>query len=302
MRVVVAGSSGLIGSALVSELRENDHEVIRLVRRAPAAPDERRWDPPAGRFADGALDGADAVVSLGGAGIGDKRWTEERKAQLRESRIVPTRVLAEAVARYRIPVFVSGSAVGYYGDTGDRQVDETADSGAGFLAGLCRDWEAAAEAAEESGGRVVRVRTGLVLSAHGGLLGRLRPLFSFLLGGRLGAGTQYMPWISLDDEVGAIRFALEHSQVSGPVNLTGPAPVTNAEFTAALAEALHRPAPWVVPEFALKLALGAETAQEMALFGQRALPAVLRRNGYVHQHPTVAAALAAAVPEGQPAA
>jgi len=158
--VVIAGSSGLIGSALVSELRENDHEVIRLVRRAPAAPDERRWDPPAGVVADNALDGADAVVNLGGAGIGDKRWTEERKAQLRESRLVPTTVLAEAVARHRIPVFVSGSAVGYYGDTGDRAIDETADHGQGFLAELCRDWEAATQPAEHVGTRVVRVRTG----------------------------------------------------------------------------------------------------------------------------------------------
>ncbi|GAA2842172.1 TIGR01777 family oxidoreductase [Crossiella cryophila] len=302
MRVVIAGSSGLIGSALVSQLRESGHEVVRLVRRAPAAPDERRWDPPSGVFADGALDGADAVVNLGGAGIGDKRWTEERKARLRESRLVPTTVLAQAVARHRIPVFVSGSAVGYYGDTGDREIDETAEAGTGFLAELCRDWEAATQPAEHVGARVVRVRTGLVLSAHGGLLGRLRPLFSFLLGGRLGSGAQYMPWISLDDEVGAIRFALEHSQVSGPVNLTGPEPVTNSQFTAALADSLHRPAPWVVPEFALKLVLGAETAQEMALFGQRALPGVLRSQGYVFQHPTVAAALAAAVPEGEPAA
>ncbi|MBP2473827.1 uncharacterized protein (TIGR01777 family) [Crossiella equi] len=302
MRVVVAGSSGLIGSALVSELRENGHEVVRLVRRAPSARDERRWDPSSGAFQDGALDGAEAVVNLGGVGIGDKRWTEERKRELLSSRTGPTRVLAEAVARHRIPLLVNGSAVGYYGDTGAREVDETAESGEGFLAELCRRWEAATEPAERHGARVVRVRTGLVLSRHGGLLGRLRPLFSFLLGGRLGSGAQYMPWISLDDEVGAIRFALEHSQVSGPVNLTGPAPATNAEFTRELGEALGRPAPWVVPEFALKLVLGGETAQEMALIGQRAVPGVLRRHGYAFQHPTLALALAAAVPGAEPTA
>ncbi|MCP3801819.1 TIGR01777 family oxidoreductase [Allokutzneria sp. A3M-2-11 16] len=293
MRVVIAGSSGLIGSALIPVLRQAGHEVLRLVRRRPAAPDERGWDPYAGRLDEGALDGADAVVNLCGAGIGERRWTEERKRALITSRIVPTRLLAEAVAERKVPTLVNGSAVGFYGDTGSRVVDETATAGEGFLADLCEQWEHTAERAMVGGSRVAMVRTGLVLSPAGGLLGQLRPLFSLMLGGRLGSGQQYMPWISLDDEVGAIRFVLENEAVSGPVNLTGPLPATNAEFTAAFGKVLGRPAPWMVPGFALRLALGG-FADEGALIGQRAVPAVLERTGYEFQHPTLEAALDAA--------
>jgi len=295
VRVVIAGSSGLIGTALVAHLREAGHDVLRLVRRARAAPDERGWDPPAGRVDAGTFDGVDAVVSLGGAGIADRPWSGARKQLVRDSRNVPTEVLAAAVAEHGVPAFLSGSAVGYYGHTGGRAVDEDAPSGAGFLAEVCRDWEAATAAARDGGARVALLRTGLVLAPAGGLLGRLRPLFKGFLGGRLGSGRQYMSWVSLDDEVGAIRFVLEHPDIAGPVNLTGPTPVTNAEFTTALAAAVGRPAPFVaVPAFAIKGALGA-MGEEMLLFGQRAVPAKLQAAGYRFHHHGVGEALATAV-------
>ncbi|MER7080017.1 hypothetical protein SAMN02982929_04610 [Saccharopolyspora kobensis] len=293
MRVVVAGSSGLIGTSLVASLRAAEHEVVRLVRRRPAAPDERGWDPESGRLDADALEGADAVVNLSGAGIGDKRWTPERKRLLVRSRVRATEVLAAAVAESGVPVLANASAVGYYGDTGPKPVTEAASPGDDFLAELCRRWEAATEPAAAAGVRVVLLRTGLVLAPSGGLLGRLRPLFSLLLGGRLGDGRQYMPWISLDDEVAAIRFVLEHPEISGPVNLTGPGPVTNAQFTKALAEAVGRPAPWIVPGFALRIVLG-ELADQ-ALVGQRAVPTVLESHGFTFQHPSISSALAAAV-------
>ncbi|MFD7653304.1 TIGR01777 family oxidoreductase [Actinosynnema sp. NPDC059797] len=292
MRVVVAGSSGLIGTSLVAALRGAEHEVLRLVRRRPAAPDERGWDPPAGRIDPGTLDGVDAVVNLCGAGVADKRWNDARKQVLLDSRTVPTEVLAGAVAEHGVPVLVNAGAVGYYGNTGDELVDETTPSGTGFLADLCRRWEAATAPAEGAA-RVVKLRTGLVISPSGGLFGRIRPLFSLFLGGRLGDGRQYMPWISLDDAISAIRFVVEHD-VRGPVNVTAPSPVTNAEFTRTLGHALHRPTPWVVPPFALKLVLG-ELAQEGVLAGQRAVPRVLERHGFRFLHPALGAAVATAV-------
>lgn len=294
MRVVVAGSSGLIGNALVGLLRQGGHEVTRLVRRRTGAQDERSWDPPADRIDEGTLDGVGAVVNLCGAGIGDKRWTEARKQVLRDSRTIPTEVLATAIAQAGVPVLLNASAVGYYGDTGDRVVTEEAPAGSGFLAGLCREWEAATAPARAAGARVVLLRTGLVLSAEGGLLGRLVPLFSWALGGRLGNGRQYAPWISLDDEVAAIRFLLEHETVSGPVNLTAPTPVTNAELTRTLGDVLDRPTPWVVPPLALRALLG-EFADDGVLAGQRAVPEVLRRHGFMFQHDSVRAALIAAL-------
>lgn len=292
MRVVVAGSSGLIGTAVVAGLRGAGHEVRRLVRRAPTGADERRWDPPAGTIDPDALRDVDAVINLCGAGIGDRRWTEARKQVLRDSRNTPTEVLAAAVAEHGISTLVNASAVGYYGDTGSRQVDETAPNGEGFLAALCREWESATAAAAQAGARVVRIRSGLVLASGGGMLGRLRPLVNLFLGGRLGSGHQYWPWISLDDEVAAIRFVTEHDTLSGPVNLTGPAPVTNADFTRALGTALDRPTPWPVPGFVLKAVLG-EFAAEGILVGQRAMPRALERAGFEFRHQTLGVALAA---------
>lgn len=294
MRVVIAGSSGLIGTSLVPALRQAGHEVLRLVRRIPEAPDERGWDPVRAEIDDSALTDADAVVNLCGAGLGSKRWSPERKRVLLESRTRSTSVLAGAVGSAGVDTLVNGSAVGYYGDTGTERITEDASSGEGFLADLCRQWEAATQPAADAGARVALVRTGLVLSPSGGLLGQLKPLFALMLGGRLGDGTQYMPWISLDDEIAAIKFVLENPQVSGPVNLTGPEPVTNTTFTKALAEAMGRPAPWVVPGFALRAVLG-EFADEGALAGQRALPGVLDKHGFTFQHPQIDAALAAAI-------
>ncbi len=295
MRVVIAGSSGLIGTALVSLLRQGDHEVLRLVRRRPSAPDERSWDPSAATMDSGALAGADAVVNLCGSTMTAGRWTGERKQAIRDSRIAPTEVLAAAVAEHRVPVLLNASGVNYYGDTGDHEVTEHAPSGSGFLADVCREWEAATAPAQRAGARVVLLRTGPVLSASGGLLGQLKPLFALGLGGRLGSGQQYMPWNSLDAEVGAVRFALEHEAISGPVNLTGPDPVTNAEFTRAMGEVMHRPTLLVVPGFALRLVRGGELVDEMVLTGPRAVPGVLSRHGYRYQHATVTAALAAAL-------
>ncbi len=295
MRVAIAGSSGLIGTALVSLLRQAGHEVLRLVRRHPGAPDERAWDPSAATMDTDTLDGTDAVVNLCGSPLATGRWSGERKQAIRDSRIGPTEVLATAVAEHRVPVLINASGVNYYGDTGNREVDEHAPLGSGFLAEVCRDWEAATAVAERAGARVVYVRTAPVISPSGGVIGQLKPLFALGLGGRLGSGRQYMPWISLDDEVGAIRFVLERDAISGPVNLTGPATVTNAEFTKAMGEAMHRPTLLVVPGFALRLVRGAELVDEMVLTGPRAVPGILREHGYPFQHPTLPAALAAAL-------
>lgn len=289
--IAIAGSSGLIGSALVSTLRAADHRVLRIVRRAPSNGDELFWNPDAGEFDASALHGVDAVVNLCGVGVGEKRWSGAFKQSLRDSRIEPTEVLAGAVADAGVPVLINASAVGYYGDTRDRVTDESAPEGRGFLAGLCADWEAATAPAVAAGSRVVLLRTGLVMSPAGGMVNRLKPLFSLGLGARLGNGRQYIPWISLEDEVRAVLFAMATDGLSGPVNLTGPAPVTNAEFTAALGRALNRPTPVMVPGFALRTLLG-EIADEGLLVGQRAIPAALERAGFNFHHNTVGEALA----------
>ncbi len=289
--VAIAGSSGLIGSALVYALRATDRRVVRIVRRAPSNADEVFWNPDTGDFDSSALAGVDAVVNMCGVNIGAKRWSGAFKQILRDSRIGPTEVLSAAVVEAGVPTLVNASAVGYYGDTGGRATDETAPAGRGFMAQLCQDWEAATEFAGHDGTRVVLVRTGLVLAPSGGMLGRLKPLFSLGLGARLGNGRQYMPWISLEDEIRALLFAISHDDVSGPVNLTGPAPVTNAEFTAALGRTVNRPTPLVLPGFALRTLLG-EFAEEALLGGQRAIPAALERAGFAFHHNTIGEALA----------
>lgn len=288
--IAIAGSSGLIGSALVTALRAADHRVLRVVRRAPANRDELYWDPARGDLDPAGLAEVGAVVNLCGVGVGDRRWSGAFKQNLRDSRIDPTEVISAAVADAGVPVLVNASAVGYYGDTGERIVDESEPPGTGFLAQLCVDWEEATLPAQQAGARVVLARTGLVLSPGGGLLNRLRPLFALGLGGRLGGGRQYMPWISLEDEVRAMIFAIKTATLSGPVNFTGPAPVTNSEFTAALGRALKRPTPWLVPGFALRTLLG-EFADEGLLGGQRAIPAALERAGFVFHHNTIGEAL-----------
>ncbi|EUA65564.1 NAD dependent epimerase/dehydratase family protein [Mycobacterium xenopi 4042] len=241
--IAIAGSSGLIGSALVAALRAADHRVVRIVRRTPANSGEVHWNPESGEFDASALNGVDAVVNLCGINIGQRRWSGAFKQNLRDSRITPTEVLAAAVAEAGVGVLVNASAVGYYGNTKDRQVDETASAGSGFLAQLCQDWEAATAAAQQVGARVVLARTGLVLARRAGCWADA-PAVLAGLGARLGNGRQYISWISLEDEVRALQFAISHDGLSGPVNLTGPAPVTNAEFTAALGRAVRRPPRW----------------------------------------------------------
>jgi len=289
MRVLVAGSHGLIGTPLTKTLREAGHDVRRLSRGGG----EFSWDPPSGRIDEHALDGVDAVINLCGSPMGT-RWSAARKQMIVDSRIEPTEVLAETVADRGIATMINASGVNYYGDTGDRITDESGPKGAGFLADLCEAWESATSPAERAGARVLRLRTGLVLSGHGGLLGPLKPLFFLGLGGRLGNGRQYMPWISLRDQVAAIQFLLEHDSVAGPVNMCNPEPATNAEFTKALGRVLHRPTPWWVPGVALRTALG-ETADEMALVSLRVVPRVLREAGFSFTHTTLDSALAAAL-------
>jgi uncharacterized protein len=288
--VAIAGSSGLIGSALVAALRSADHRVLRIVRRAPANSGELHWNPESGEFDASALSGVDAVVNLCGINIGKRRWSGAFKQNLRDSRIAPTEVLSAAVAEAGVGVLVNASAVGYYGNTKDRTVDETGSAGEGFLAQLCQDWEAATASAENAGTRVVLARSGVVLAPSGGALSRLRPLFSVCLGARLGNGRQYLSWISLEDEVRALQFAISHKALSGPVNLTGPAPVTNAEFTTALGHAIRRPTPLMLPSFALRAVLG-EFAHEGLLCGQRAIPATLERADFQFHHNTIGEAL-----------
>ncbi len=291
MKIAITGSSGLIGTALREQLSADGHQIFRVVRRAPRSDAEIGWNPMGGQLNPETLSGLDAVIHLAGIGIGDRRWSPERKAAIRESRVRGTTTISTAIAAATSPprVLLSASAVGWYGDTGDHTVDETTPAGTGFLADLCRSWEAATEPARGAGTRVATFRSGLVLSRRGGVMSRLKPLFSLGVGGRLGSGNQYWPWISLVDEVAAIRFLLEHD-ISGPVNLTGPVPVTNAEFTRTLAKVLRRPAVLPVPGIALRTVLG-EFADETILIGQRAVPAVLSRAGFEHQHNTVEQAL-----------
>jgi uncharacterized protein (TIGR01777 family) len=280
----------LIGSALAAALRAADHPVLRIVRRTPANSEQLHWNPESGEFDPDALTEVDVVVNLCGVNIGQRRWSGAFKQSLRDSRITPTEVLSAAVADAGVGTLINASAVGYYGNGKDRVVDENDSAGRGFLAQLCVDWEAATLPAQYSGTRVVLARTGLVLAPAGGALRRMRPVFSVGLGARMGGGRQYMSWISLEDEVRALLFAISHPTLSGPVNMTGPAPVTNAEFTTALGRAVNRPTPLMLPGFAIRAVLG-EFADEGLLIGQRAIPAVLERAGFQFHHNTIGEAL-----------
>jgi uncharacterized protein (TIGR01777 family) len=294
MRIAVAGSSGFLGSRLVEALTADGHEVIRLVRRPPEGPAQARWDPAAGILDPALLSTVDAAVNLAGANVA-RRWTAAYRRRIRDSRVDTTNTLARAAAAAdpRPAVLLNASAVGFYGDTGNRAVDEQSPPGEGFLADVCRAWEAATHPAEDVGVRVVHLRTGLPLDTGGGLLKPLLLPFRLGVGGRLGSGRQYWPWISMPDWLGAVRFLLNRGDLSGPVNLTGPAPVTNAEFTRVLGELLHRPTLLPVPAPALRLALG-DFAGE-ALASQRVLPGALTGAGYAFAHPDVTAALRTAL-------
>jgi len=281
MRIAITGSHGLIGSALLTRLEGEGHTVVRLAR---------------GAFDPAGLEGVDAIVHLAGAGIGDHRWSDSYKAEILGSRVQGTTALAKTIhdLQSKPRVLLSGSAVGWYGPRGDEVLDETSTSGTGFLADVCRQWEAATAPAEAAGVRTVHLRTGVVLSAKGGALRKQLPLFRLGLGGRFGTGKQWQSWISIDDEVGAIVHLLT-ADVEGPVNLTAPNPVTAAEFAGTLGSVLRRPSFLPVPSFGPRLLLGREAADELLFSGQRAVPTKLTASGYSFAYPELAGALAALV-------
>lgn len=291
MRILMSGASGLIGSALSSHLSANGHTVTRLVRR-DAREGEHTWDPAAGILDPAAFDGCDAVINLSGANIGDKRWTDQYKSELLSSRLQTTTLLATTMAGLdkKPSVFISGSAIGWYGDRGDERLDELSPAGADFLSNLCQQWEAATLPAEDAGIRTVHVRTGIVLSAQGGALKKQLPLFKLGLGGRFGNGHQWQSWISINDEVGAITHLLT-TDICGAVNITAPNPVTNSEFTTTLAKVLHRPAVLPIPSFGPKMLFGGEMVDALLLSGQRVSPTALQRSGYEFLHETLDVAL-----------
>lgn len=299
MKIGITGASGLIGSPLVSRLQASGHEVVRFVRHRAEATGERSWDPASRRLEPEAVADLEAVIHLAGAGVADKRWTDSWKREVLDSRVNGTTAISQAIAGARRAgtgpsVLLSGSAVGFYGDTGDRLTDETGPTGEGFLADVVRQWEAATAPAEQAGARVAHLRTGIVLSKDGGALAKQVPLFKALLGAPLGSGKQWQSWISLADELGAIEHLLT-AEVSGPVNLVAPEPVTNKDFTKALGKAVHRPtAPIAVPGFVLRAVLG-QFADEGVLIGQRLAPTALLDSGYAFAHPALPAGLASAL-------
>lgn len=292
MRVLVTGSTGFIGSALTRALEQRGDQVVRLARGkgTEGAP---TWDPDAGTISTVALDGVDGVVHLAGEGIGEKKWTPEQKRRILESRVKGTTLLAKTFADRQVAptVLVSGSAVGYYGTRGDEELDETSKSGDDFLADLCTQWEAAAKPAADAGIRVVTIRTGIVLDPNGGVLKRLLLPFRLGIGGRVATGRQWMSWIALADTVDAIVHALDHDTLRGPVNLTAPNPVTNAELTKALGAALRRPTILPTPLLPLKLRYGGELVDALLVGGQRVLPRRLLADGYEFAQPELAPAL-----------
>jgi uncharacterized protein (TIGR01777 family) len=298
--VAITGASGLLGSALTSSLQADGHRVLRLVRGGVTNDDEIGWDPDAGRIDAPALEGIDSVVHLAGAGIGDSRWTADRKRRILESRVKGTSLLAAAVAsRERKPrVFVTASAVGYYGDRGDELLDEDSAPGDDFLADVCKRWEGESRPALDAGIRVVNLRTGIVLARHGGVLQRMLLPFRLGLGGKQGSGRQWMSWIALTDHVAVMRAAMDDARLAGPVAVTSPNPATNAEFVAALGRALNRPTVLATPMFALKLRYGGELVDSLLLASQRVRPSRLEAVSFPFRYPVLAPALEAIVREG----
>jgi hypothetical protein len=288
MRIAITGASGLIGSQLVPYLTTAGHHVVRLVRGATTGPGTAGWNVATGEVDDTALGHADALVHLAGAGIADRRWSDDYKREIRDSRVGPTRAACEWFARRPQPpsVIVCGSAVGYYGQRGDEALTEGSAPGTGYLPEVCVEWERASRPAQDRGIRVVHLRTGIVLTPRGGALKKMLPPFLAGVGGPVGPGTQWMSWISIDDLIAAACYALATPTIAGPVNATAPAPVTNAGFSTTLARVLRRPALFRVPAFAIRTLFG-EMGDELLLGGQRVLPGVLQRSGYVFRHPTL---------------
>ncbi len=286
-RIAVTGATGMIGSALVGHLKSEGHTVQKLVRRSVVSSDEIAWDPKAGTIDLAALEGVDAIIHLAGANVGDRRWTKRYKAEILNSRLLGTNTIATAVSQLKPSVFISASAIGWYGETGNRAVTENDRPGDDFLATVCKEWESAADLAGDV--RTVKLRTGLVLEPNSGALGKMLPLFRFGLGGKLGNGKQWWSWITLHDQIKAICFLLEN-QIEGAVNLTSPNPATNQEFTSALARAMRRPALFPVPGFALKLVLGGFSSE--ILGSKRVIPKKLTDAGFQFDFPHLAPALA----------
>jgi len=295
MKLVITGSSGLIGSALVREAEKNQIEVVKLVRRAPKDKSEVQWDPNRAILELDAIEKSTAIVHLAGAGVGDRRWTKKYKKEILNSRVKTTETLANAIVNLRNPpsVFVSGSAMGYYGDTGDLAVDENASLGEGFLSDVVFNWEYAAQRVRNNNIRVVHPRTGLVMSKRGGLLKKVLPLFRLGLGGKLGNGKQYWSYISLEDEIRAIFKLIDDVRLTGGVNLTNPNPVTNLEFTKALSSVVNKPAFFHVPAIALKIALGEFSVE--ALGSSRVLPSKLKAAGFKFNQSDILSTLNSAI-------
>ncbi len=289
-KVAVTGSSGLIGAALVAQLQSDGYKVLKLVRRPPRAADEVSWDPKKGEIDLKSLEGVDAVFHLAGAGVGDKRWTAAYRSQILNSRLLGTTTIANACEQLQPEVFISASAIGYYGETGNREVTEVDRGGDDFLSIVCREWELVAHLAPSV--RTIKLRTGLVLDPTGGALGRMIPLFKFGIGGKLGSGKQWWSWITLHDQVRAMIFLMQ-SEIEGAVNITSPNPVTNKEFTAALAHALKRPAFFPAPAIALRAVLGGFSSE--VLGSKKVMPKVLLDNGFKFEYPFVSNALTALV-------
>lgn len=285
-KIAVTGASGLIGSALCAQLKSDGHQVIKVVRRAARVSDEVSWNPLKGEIDLAGLEGADAVFHLAGAGVGDKRWSAAYRSEILNSRLLSTTTIANACEQIQPEVFISASAIGYYGETGDRSVTETDRGGEDFLSIVCREWELVANQAPSV--RTVKLRTGLVLDPTGGALGRMLPIFKFGLGGKLGSGKQWWSWITLHDQIRAMIF-LMNSKIEGPVNITSPNPVTNQQFTAALARALKRPAFFPAPAFALRAVLGGFSTE--ILGSKRVMPKVLLDNDFEFDYPHLLAAL-----------
>ena len=294
MKILITGASGLIGQALTKQLNASGHTTVAAVRREPRRNDEVQWNPATGEMSPSVFDGVDAVVHLAGAGIGDKRWTDSYKMEILQSRTLGTALLADTMASLdkKPSVFLSGSAIGIYGVRDDTELGEDAAIGTGFLADVCRDWEAASASASAAGIRTVLLRTGIVLSPKGGALKKQLPLFKLGLGGKFGNGKQWQSWISITDEVNAIIHLLT-SNLSGAVNLTAPNAVTNAEFTRVLASVVSRPAILPIPSFGPKLLLGGELADALLFTGQRVVPNALVADGFHFAHPTLDVALRA---------
>ncbi|RLS39717.1 MAG: TIGR01777 family protein [Planctomycetota bacterium] len=295
MNVMVTGATGLVGSQLLPLLKQDGHEVITLTRRAPRNSSERQWDP-AGKLPAATLEGIDAIIHLAGENIGDSRWTAAKKKRIRDSRVIGTRNLAEAAAATggQVKSFICASAIGFYGDRGNEELTENSLPGTGFLPEVCREWEAATGPARDAGIRVVNLRLGVVLSNEGGALAKMLLPFKMCVGGIVGSGKQYWSWLTVDEAARMFRFALQNTNLHGPVNAVSPQPVTNLEFTKALGSVLHRPTIFPLPAFMARMVLG-EMADDLILGSTRVIPNRLLAAGYSFSHPEIGEALASAL-------